>query len=149
MEMKHATNSFSVHFVKLLVDPKTGAVKLKHIVTMGDAGRIISENTARSQMLGGAVGGIGMALKEGLKIDHKTGSISNANLFSYHVPVHTDIPHIDVWFVNKPDPIANALGVKGVGEISLIGFAAAVANAVFNATGKRVRDLPIKMENLV
>ena len=149
MEMKHATNSFSVHFVKVQVDPKTGVVKLLQIVTMGDAGRIISENTASSQMLGGAVGGIGMALKEGLKINHATGAIENANLFGYHLPVHTDIPQTDVWFVNKPDPIANALGAKGVGEIALIGFAAAVANAVYNATGKRVRDLPITKESLV
>jgi len=118
------------------------------VITTGDAGKIISENTARSQMLGGVVGGIGMALKEELVINHQTGEADNANLGSYHVPLHTDIPQIDVWFVNKPDPIVNPIGAKGLGEIAFIGFAAAVANAVFNATGKRVRDLPITAEKI-
>ncbi len=147
-ERKYASNSFSVHFVKVHVHPKTGAIQLKQVVTTGDAGKIISENTARSQMLGGVVGGIGMALTEELIIDHQTGAISNASLGTYHVPLHTNIPPIDVWFVNKPDPYINAIGAKGLGEIALIGFAAAVANAVFNATGKRVRNLPITPEKL-
>jgi len=89
-----------------------------------------------------------MALKEELTIDHATGEIANASFGGYHLPLHTDIPQIDVWFVNKPDPIVNAIGAKGVGEIALIGFAAAVTNAVYNATGKRVRDLPITAEKL-
>lgn len=147
-ERKFATNSFSVHFVKVQVNPKTGAVQLLQVVTTGDAGKIISEKTARSQMLGGVVGGIGMALSEELKIDHQTGEIINASLGTYHVALHTDIPPIEVWFVNKPDPNINAIGAKGVGEISLIGFAAAVANAVYNATGKRIRSLPITPEKL-
>ena len=147
-EIKYASFSFSTHFVKVWVHPKTGEIQLKQIVTTGDAGKIVSENTARSQMLGGAVGGIGMALKEELKFDHQTGEIENASFGTYHVPLHTDIPPIDVWFVNKPDFIVNPVGAKGLGEIALIGFAAAVANAVFNATGKRVRDLPISPEKL-
>jgi xanthine dehydrogenase YagR molybdenum-binding subunit len=147
-ERKHAINSFSVHFVKLRVNSKTGEVQLLNVVTMGDAGKIISEKTARSQMLGGVVGGIGMALKEELTFNHQTGEIANASFANYHVPLHTDIPHTDVWFVNKPDPVVNAIGSKGVGEIALIGFAAAVTNAVYNATGKRVRDLPITPEKL-
>ena len=146
--IKYSSFSFSTHFVKVHVHPKTGAIELKHVVTTGDAGKIISENTARSQMLGGAVGGIGMALKEELKFNHQTGEIENASFGTYHVPLHTDIPPIDVWFVNKPDFIVNPIGAKGLGEIALIGFAAAVANAVFNATGKRVRDLPITPEKL-
>jgi len=145
---KYAINSFSVHFIKVGVHAKTGEIKLLQVVTTGDAGKIISENTARSQMLGGVVGGIGMALKEELTINHVTGEIENASLGTYHLPLHTDIPPIEVWFVNKPDPIVNAIGAKGVGEISLIGFAAAVTNAVYNATGKRVRDLPITAEKL-
>jgi xanthine dehydrogenase YagR molybdenum-binding subunit len=123
-------------------------VKIKEVVTTADAGKIISENTARSQMLGGVVGGIGMALKEELKFDHSTGQITNANFAGYRVPLHTDIPKTTVWFVNKPDPIINPIGAKGLGEIALIGFAAAVSNAVFNATGKRVKDLPITPEKL-
>ena len=89
-----------------------------------------------------------MALKEELKFNYQTGEIENASFGTYHVPLHTDIPPIDVWFVNKPDFIVNPVGAKGLGEIALIGFAAAVANAVFNATGKRVRDLPISPEKL-
>jgi len=147
-EIQKATNSFSVHFVKVHVHSKTNEIQLKHVVTTGDAGKIISEATARSQMLGGAVGGIGMALTEEVKVDHSTGKISNATLGSYIVPRHTMIPHIDVWFTNKPDPYINAIGAKGLGEIAIIGFAAAVSNAIFNATGKRVRDLPITKEKL-
>lgn len=147
-EQKFATNSFSVHFVKVAVHSKTGEIKIKQVVTTGDAGKIINEKTARSQMLGGVVGGIGMALSEELRIDHETGKITNANLLDYHVPMHSEIPPIDVWFVNKPDPNFTVLGAKGVGEISIIGFAAAVNNAVFNATGKRVNSLPITSEKL-
>jgi xanthine dehydrogenase YagR molybdenum-binding subunit len=148
-EIQRATNSFSVHFVKVHVHSKTGEVQLKHVVTTGDAGKIISPQTARSQMLGGAVGGIGMALTEELKIDHATGKIQNATLGTYQVPRHTMIPPIDVWFTDKPDPYINAIGAKGLGEIAIIGFAAAVSNAVFNATGKRVRDLPITPEKIL
>ena len=147
-ELQKATNSFSVHFVKVHVHSKTNEIQLKHIVTTGDAGKIISEETARSQMLGGVVGGIGMALTEELKIDHSKGRIMNASLGSYIVPRHTMIPPIDIWFTNKPDPYINAIGAKGLGEIPIIGFAAAVSNAIFNATGKRVRDLPITQEKL-
>lgn len=148
-EIQKATNSFSVHFIKVYVHSKTGEIQLKHIVTTGDAGKIISPQTARSQMLGGAVGGIGMALTEEVKIDQTTGKISNATLGSYIVPRHTNIPHIDVWFTDKPDPYINAIGAKGLGEIAIIGFAAAVSNAIFNATGKRVRDLPITKEKIL
>lgn len=147
-ELKHATNSFSCHFVKVHVHPKTMEIKIKEVVTTADAGKIISDNTARSQMLGGVVGGIGMALKEELKFDHTTGQIINASFAGYRVPLHTDIPKTTVWFVNKPDPIINPIGAKGLGEIALIGLAAAIANAIFNATGKRVRDLPITPEKL-
>jgi xanthine dehydrogenase YagR molybdenum-binding subunit len=146
---KYAMNSFSAHFVKVHVDPSNGNIKIKNIVATGDGGKIISEKTARSQMIGGAVGGIGMALTEELLVDHVTGKYLNDNLGSYHVPRHTDVPHIDTWFPDKPDPVINAMGSKGVGEIALVGFAAAVANAVFNATGKRVYKLPIKPEDLL
>jgi len=146
---KYAMNSFSAHFVKVHVDPVTGAIKIKNIVATGDGGKIISEKTARSQMIGGAVGGIGMALTEELLVDHTTGKYLNDNLGSYHVPRHTDVPPIETWFPNMPDPVINAMGSKGVGEIALVGFAAAVANAVFNATGKRVYKLPIKPEDIL
>ena len=147
-QLKFTSNSFSAHFVKLGVNPKDGAIKILQVVTTGDAGKIISPKTARSQMLGGVVGGIGMALSEKLEIDHRTGQIINASFGSYHVPLHSQIPPTDVWFVNKPDPNINDIGAKGIGEIALIGFAAAITNAVYNATGKRVRDLPITPEKL-
>ena len=146
---QYAMNSFSAHFVKVLVNPQTGAVQLKQVVATGDGGKIISPKTARSQMIGGAVGGIGMALTEEGLIDPKTGKYLTDSLGKYHLPRNRDVPFIDTWFPDKADPVINAMGSKGVGEIALVGFAAAVANAVFNATGKRVRSLPIKPEQLV
>lgn len=147
-QLKFTSNSFSAHFVKVAVNPKDGKVKVLEVVTTGDAGKIISPKTARSQMLGGVVGGIGMALSEKLEIDHTTGQIMNASFGAYHVPLHSQIPKTDAWFVNKPDMNMNDIGAKGIGEIALIGFAAAISNAVYNATGKRVRDLPITPDKL-
>lgn len=147
-QLKFTSNSFSSHFVKLAVNPKDWTIKILNVVTTGDAGKIISPKTARSQMIGGVVGGIGMALTEKLEFDHATGQITNASFGAYHVPLHSQIPPTDVWFVDKPDVNMNEIGAKGIGEIALIGFAAAVANAVYNATGKRVRDLPITPEKL-
>ncbi|MEK0422125.1 MAG: hypothetical protein RLZ95_35 [Bacteroidota bacterium] len=147
-QLKFTSNSFSSHFVKVAVNAKDGKIKVLEVVTTGDAGKIISPKTARSQMIGGVVGGIGMALSEKLTIDHNTGQIINASFGDYHVPLHSQIPKTDAWFVNKPDLNVNDIGAKGIGEIALIGFAAAVANAVYNATGKRVRDLPITPEKL-
>ncbi len=147
-QLKFTSNSFSAHFVKLAVNTKDGSIKVLQVVTTGDAGKIISPKTARSQMLGGVVGGLGMALSEKLEIDHTTGRIENASFGAYHVPLHSQIPPTDAWFVNKPDMNMNDIGAKGIGEIALIGFAAAISNAVFNATGKRVRDLPITPDKL-
>jgi xanthine dehydrogenase YagR molybdenum-binding subunit len=146
--LKYATNSFSAHFVKVLVHPQKGTIDIKHIVSTGDAGKIISENTARSQMLGGVVGGIGMAMLEQVEWDHTSGQIINASFGGYQVPRHKNIPITDVWFVNKPDPYINSIGAKGLGEIAFIGLAAAISSALFNATGKRVRDLPITPQKL-
>jgi len=141
--------SYSVHFVKLLVHPATGVVKINRVVTSCDAGKIISVKTAESQVIGGVVGGIGMALMEEGVIDNRYGKIVNSNFADYHVPVQADVPHIEALFVNKPDPILNPIGAKGMGEIALIGFAAAVANAVYHATGKRIRELPITPDKLI
>lgn len=147
-QLKFTSNSFSSHYVKVAVNAQNGKIKVLEVVTTGDAGKIISPKTARSQMIGGVVGGIGMALSEKLDIDHTTGQIINASFGDYHVPLHSQIPKTDAWFVNKPDLNVNDIGAKGIGEIALIGFAAAVSNAVYNATGKRVRDLPITPEKL-
>ena len=131
------------------MNPVTGVINLKHVVSVADAGKIISEKTARSQMVGGAVGGIGMALHEETLIDPRYGRYVNSNFADYHVPVNADIPSIDVLFVDKADTIISPTGAKGIGEIALIGVAPAVANAVFNATGKRIRQLPITVDKLL
>jgi len=146
---KYAMYSWSVHFVVVLVNPLTGVVKLDKITCVADSGRIISPKTARSQIIGGAIMGIGMALTEETVFDHRYGKVVNASFADYHVPVNADIPQIEALFVNKPDYNINPLGAKGMGEIALIGMAAAVANAVYNATGKRVRELPITPDKLV
>ena len=146
---KYAMYSWSVHLVKLMVNPATGVIKLDKITCVADSGRIISPKTARSQIIGGAIMGIGMALTEEAVIDHHYGKVINDNFADYHVPVNADIPQIDALFVNKPDTNINPIGAKGMGEIALIGMAAAVANAVYNATGKRVRELPITLDKLL
>jgi len=124
-------------------------VRIDKIVTAADAGKIVSYKTAESQMIGGVVGGLGGALMEEGVIDHRYGRWVNNNLADYHVPVHADVPHIEAYFVNKPDPILNPVGSKGMGEIALIGFAAAVANAIYHATGKRIRQLPITPDKIL
>lgn len=146
---KYEAHSFSVHFVKLHVHPVTGVIRLKHMVCTADAGKIISEKTARSQMVGGAVGGIGMAMTEETLLDPRFGRYINANFVDYHVPVHADAPPMDVLFVNKPDTIISPTGAKGLGEIALVGVAPAILNAVYNATGKRIRKLPVTPDSLV
>ncbi|NIG57417.1 xanthine dehydrogenase family protein molybdopterin-binding subunit [Chitinophaga sp. Cy-1792] len=146
---KYSMYSYSVHFAKVHVHARTGVVRIKHVVSVADSGTIVNAKTATSQMIGGVVGGIGMALTEEAVMDHRFGRYANNNFGDYHVPVHADIPPTDILFVNKKDPYINPMGAKGMGEIALIGFAAAVANAVFNATGKRVRDLPITPDKLI
>ncbi|WP_316800394.1 xanthine dehydrogenase family protein molybdopterin-binding subunit [Pedobacter frigidisoli] len=146
---EYSMYSFSIHFVKVKVHSLTGVVKVDKIVSVGDSGTIVSPKTARSQMVGGAVGGVGMALTEESIVDHRYGRYINNNFADYHVPVNADIPEIEVHFINKPDPYINPMGAKGMGEIALIGFSAAVANAVFNATGKRIRTLPITPDKIL
>jgi len=146
---KYAMYSWSVHFMKVLVHPTTGVVKINKAISVADAGLIISPKTARSQMIGGTIMGIGMALTEEVVIDHRYGRLVNNNFADYHVPVQADIPQVEAYFVNKPDTILNPIGAKGMGEIATIGVAAAVANAVYNATGKRIRELPITPDKLI
>ncbi len=124
-------------------------IRVTRVVSAVAAGRIINPKTARSQILGAVVGGVGMALHEETLVDHTLGRIMNHSLAEYHVPVNADIHDIDVIFVEEKDDIINPLGVKGVGEIGIVGTAAAIANAVFHATGKRVRDLPITIDKLM
>lgn len=146
---KYSMYSFSSHFAQVYVHPLTGMIKVKKVVAVVDAGKIVNLKTASSQMIGGTVGGIGMAMTEEAVMDDRFGRLINGNLADYHVPVNADIPQIEAIFIDKPDPIINPIGTKGIGEISLIGVAAAIANAVYNATGKRVRELPITPDKLI
>lgn len=146
---KYSTYSYSVHFVKVLINPTIGKIKLAHVVSCADIGTVINQKTSAGQMYGGAVGGIGMAMMEALEIDHRFGRAVNNNFADYHVPVNADIIKQEVFFVNKKDPHSNPMGTKGLGETSLVGMAPAIANAVFNATGKRIRELPITVDKLL
>jgi xanthine dehydrogenase YagR molybdenum-binding subunit len=145
---KYARNTHSAIFAEVKVDEQLGVIRVTRVVSAVAAGRILNTKTARSQILGSVVMGIGMALHEETLTDHRFGRIVNANIAEYHVPVNADIHDIEVIFVDEPDRIINPLGTKGVGEIGIVGVAAAVANAVYHATGKRVRDLPITLDKL-
>ena len=146
---KYSIYSFAVHFVQVQVHRSTGVVRIKKVVTVADAGKIINKKTAGSQLMGGVVSGIGMALMEDAVLDHRFGRYVNNNLADYHVPVNADVPPIEALFIDKPDPFINPIGSKGLGEIANVGFAAAVANAVYHATGKRIRALPITPDKLL
>ena len=142
-----AHNTHSAIFAEVKVDEQLGVVRVTRVVSAVAAGRILNTKTASSQILGGVVWGIGMALHEETLIDHRFGRIMNANIAEYHVPVNADVHDIKVIFVDEPDD-SNPLGIKGLGEIGIVGVAAAVANAVYHATGTRVRNLPITLDKL-
>jgi xanthine dehydrogenase YagR molybdenum-binding subunit len=142
-----AHNTHSAVFAEVKVDEQLGVIRVTRVVNAVAAGRILNTKTASSQILGGVVWGIGMALHEETLVDHRFGRIMNANIAEYHVPVNADIHDIRVIFVDEPDD-GNPLGIKGLGEIGIVGVAAAIANAVYHATGKRVRDLPITLDKL-
>jgi xanthine dehydrogenase YagR molybdenum-binding subunit len=146
---KYVSYTHSAVFAEVRVDEDLGLVRVPKIVCAAAAGRIINPTTARSQILGGVVMGIGMALHEEAMTDHRLGKIMNHNLAEYHVPSHADVADIEVIFVEERDEKASPLGVKGLGEIGIVGTAAAIANAIFNATGKRVRDFPITLDKLI
>ena len=145
---KYARKTHSAVFVEVKIDEELGVIRVTRVVSAVAAGRILNPKTAGNQIIGSVVGGIGMALHEETLIDHAFGRVMNANIAEYHVPVHADVSDIKVIFVDEPDSIINPLGMKGVGEIGIVGVAAAVANAVYHATGKRVRDLPITLDKL-
>ncbi len=146
-DVGRAHNTHAAIFAEVKVDEQLGVIRVTRVVSAIAAGRILNTKTARSQIMGGVVWGIGMALHEETLIDHRFGRIMNANIAEYHVPVNADIHDIRVIFVDERDE-SNPLGVKGLGEIGIVGVAAAIANAVYHATGKRVRDLPITLDKL-
>ncbi len=143
------TCSYIAHFVEVRIEPRTRRVRVPRVVSVVDGGRIISPRTAASQVRGGVVMAIGSALREETEVDPRFGGWFNADLADYVVPVNADIGDIDVSFIDQPDPLINSIGAKGVGEVSMVGAAAAVSNAVFHATGKRIRKMPIRIEDLI
>jgi xanthine dehydrogenase YagR molybdenum-binding subunit len=145
---KHAHNTHSAVFAEVHVDEQLGVIRVTRVVSAVAAGRILNPKTAHSQVMGGVIWGIGVALHEETQIDHTFGRIMNANIAEYHVPVNADVHDVEVIFVDEPDTIVNPLGIKGLGEIGIVGVAAAIANAVYHATGKRVRDLPITLDKV-
>ena len=146
---KYSHYTHSAVFAEIRVDEQIGVIRVTRIVNAVAAGRILNPKLAASQILGAVVGGIGMALHEETLADNRFGRFMTHNLADYHVPVNADVHAIDVVFVNEKDDEINPLGVKGVGEIGIAGTAAAIANAVYHATGKRVRDLPITIDKLL
>lgn len=141
--------SFIAHFVEVRIEPTTRRIRVPRVVSVADCGTVISPRTARSQVEGGVVWGIGAALRELSEVDPRHGGFLNADLAEYVLPVAADIGSIEVDFVGKPDPRFNALGAKGLGEVAMVGVAPAIVNAVFHATGKRLRRLPLMLEDLL
>jgi len=135
--------------VEVKIDEQLGVIRITRVVSAIGAGRILNPKTARSQILGGIVMGIGMALHEESMIDHRTGRIMNHNFAEYHVPAHADIADLEVIFVEEHDDKASPIGVKGLGEIGIVGVAAAVANAIYHATGTRFRHFPITIDKIL
>ena len=142
-------HAFGAHFAEVRVDPDLGEIRVSRFVGAFDGGRILNAKTARSQFIGGIVYGIGMALLEKTHVDAETGRVVNANIAEYLVPVNADIPAVETIIVDNDDRTANPIGAKGIGELPMVGVAAAVANAVYHATGVRVRELPIRIEHVL
>ncbi len=147
--MRYSMYTHSAVFAEVKVDEELGIIRITRIVNAVAAGKILNPKTARSQILGGIVMGMGMAVAEESMLDHNLGRFMNHNLAEYHVPVNADIHDIDVIFVDEHDDKASPIGVKGLGEIGIVGTAAAIANAIYHATGKRIRELPITPDKLL
>ena len=145
----YTTQAHGAQFVEVKVDEDLGIIKVTKVLEATACGRIMNPKTSHSQEIGGVIGGIGMALLEATEIDHRYGRMVTTDLASYHVPVNADVREIETEFVEEIDKIVNPLGVKGMGELCLVGIPAAIANAVFHATGKRFRDLPISPDKLI
>jgi xanthine dehydrogenase YagR molybdenum-binding subunit len=149
LDKKFQQSTFGAHFVEVGVDAATGETRVRRMLAVCAAGRILNPKSARSQVIGAMTMGVGAALMEDLVIDKRTGFFVNHDLASYEVPVHADIPHQEVVFLEETDPISSPMKAKGVGELGICGVAAAVANAIYNATGVRVRDYPLTLDKLL
>ena len=142
-------HAFGAQFVEVRIDAELGEIRVSRFVGAFDAGRVMNAKTARSQLIGGIVYGLGMALLEETHVDGETGRIVNANIAEYLVPVNADVPDIQTIVVPNDELVSNPLGAKGIGELPMVGVAAAVANAVYHATGVRVRKVPIRIEDVL
>src|SRR5690606_10592429 len=142
-------STFGAHFVEVAIDAVTGEVRVRRMLAVCAAGRILNPKQARSQVIGAMTMGVGAALMEPLVVDKRLGCCANPDLATYEVPVHADIPHQEVIFLKEEDELSSPMKAKGVGELGICGVAAAVANAIYNATGVRVRDYPITLDKLI
>lgn len=149
LDKTHQQSTFGAHFVEVGVDIVTGETRIRRMLAVCASGRILNPLTARSQVIGAMTMGAGAALSEELVVDTRRGFFVNHDLAGYEVPVHADIPHQDVIFMDETDPFSSPMKAKGVGELGLCGVAAAIANAIYNATGVRVRDYPITLDKLI
>jgi len=149
LDQKYQQSTFGAHFVEVKVDAATGEIRVQRMLAVCAAGRILNPKSARSQVIGAMTMGVGAALMEELVVDKNRGFFVNHDLAGYEVPVHADIPHQDVIFLDETDPISSPMKAKGVGELGICGVGAAVANAIYNATGVRVRDYPITLDKLL
>ncbi|WNG50579.1 xanthine dehydrogenase family protein molybdopterin-binding subunit [Archangium minus] len=141
--------SYCAHFVEVRIEPRTRRIRVPRVVSVLDCGRVVSPRTARSQVVGGVVWGIGAALREASEVDPRYGGFVNADIAEYVIPVNADIGSIDVEFIDEPDPVLNSMGVKGLGEVVMVGVAPAIVNAIHHATGRRIRHLPVRIEDLL
>ena len=148
-QLRYIRRSHSAVFAEVQIDEDLGTITVTRVVSAIASGRILNPTTARSQIMGGVVWGIGMALEEESVIDQKFGRFMTHSLADYHVPVNADVRDIDVIFVDEQDAVVDPLGVKGLGELGIVGVAPAIANAVFHATGVRVRELPITLDKVM
>ena len=149
LDKKFQQSTFGAHFVEVGVDADTGETRIRRMLAVCAAGRILNPKSARSQVIGAMTMGAGAALMEHLVVDHRRGYFVNHDLAGYEVPVHADIPHQDVIFLDETDPVSSPMKAKGVGELGICGVGAAIANAIYNATGVRVRDYPITLDKLI
>lgn len=149
LDKKYQQSTFGAHFVEVGVDAATGETRIRRMLAVCAAGRILNPKSARSQVIGAMTMGAGAALMEELAVDKRRGFFVNHDLATYEVPVHADIPHQEVIFLDETDPISSPMKAKGVGELGICGVGAAVANAIYNATGVRVRDYPITLDKLL